>query len=326
MPFRGRLLLRDIARCRCVKDVIETSWSSAGLPRQRARQTRVPRRVEFDRQLEQSFDHLLSHSYTASSCITTSYITLHNTTMAHVRKRQFQPSSQPSIKSFFTTVGTSSAPASADIDEYSLPLKPTVPDHVQSLLINVGMRVRKSVPEGYKTHKSLPVPTITNMHPASIPQHSSADLPTSSAPELYSKPSELAPFCGLHKIGGFSSQPTSSAPGLSYTQSTIASSISTPQTPQTNTRKRSYADDMEAELDSFFDDEQDQHDSMLDNTASPKPKYPLSHSSMPDLSAKAGIVSPQSRPKARMKTRSPHKLLHDFSDEDVGFLQPMDCE
>jgi hypothetical protein len=244
--------------------------------------------------------------------------------MAHVRKRQFQPSSQPSIKSFFTTVGTSSASSpSADIDdEYARPLKPTVPDHVQSLLINVGMRVRKSVPEGYKTHKSLSVTTINYMHPGSIPQHAS-DLPASSAPELYSKPSELAPFCGLHKIGGFSSQPTSSAPGLSHSQSTIASSISTPQTPQTNTRKRNYAEDMDAELDTFFDD---QHDSMLDDTTSPKPKYPLSHSSMPDLSAKAGIVSPQSRPMARMKARSPHKLVLDFSDEDVGFLQPMDCE
>jgi hypothetical protein len=243
--------------------------------------------------------------------------------MAHVRKRQFQPSSQPSIKSFFTTVGTSSAASSADIDdEYARPLKPTVPDHVQSLLINVGMRVRKSVPEGYKTHKSLPVPRIEYMHPGSIPQNHS-DLPTSSAPELYSKPSELAPFCGLHKIGGFSSQPTSSAPGLSYSQSTVASSVSTPQTPQTNTRKRNYAEDMDAELDTFFDD---QHDSMLDDTTSPKPKYPLSHSSMPDLSAKSSIVSPQSRPKARMKARSPHKLVQDFSDEDVGFLQPMDCE
>jgi hypothetical protein len=243
--------------------------------------------------------------------------------MTHVRKRQFQPSSQPSIKSFFTTVGTSSAPSSADVDdEYARPLKPTVPDHVQSLLINVGMRVRKSVPEGYKTHKSLPVPTIHTMHPGSIPQNHS-DLPASSAPELYSKPSELAPFCGLHKIGGFSSQPTSSAPGLSYSQSTIASATSRPQTPQTNTRKRNYAEDIDAELDTFFDD---QHDSMLDETTSPKPKYPLSHSSMPDLSAKAGIVSPQSRPKARMKARSPHKLVQDFSDEDVGFLQPMDCE
>jgi hypothetical protein len=230
--------------------------------------------------------------------------------MAHVRKRQFQPSSQPSIKSFFTTVGTSSAASSADTDdEYARPLKPTVP-------------VRKSVPEGYKTHKSLPVPTTTYLHPGSIPQYHS-DLPTSSAPELYSKPSELAPFCGLHKIGGFSSQPTSSASGLSYSQSTVASSISTPQTPQTNTRKRNYAEDMDAELDTFFDD---QHDSMLDDTTSPKPKYPLSHSSMPDLSAKTSIVSPQSRPKARMKARSPHKLVQDFSDEDVGFLQPMDCE
>jgi hypothetical protein len=66
---------------------------------------------------------------------------------------------------------------------------------------------------------------------------------------------------------------------------------------------------------------------MLDDTTSPiKPKYPLSHSTMPDLSAKSGIVGAQSRPKARMKMRSPHKLVKDFSDEDVAFLQPMDCE
>jgi hypothetical protein len=250
--------------------------------------------------------------------------------MAHVRKRQFQPSSQPSIKSFFTSSGTNSVPSSAppatlsgNIDDYAKPLKPTVPDHVQSLLINVGMRVRKSVPEGYKTHKSLSVTPTSYMHPSSLPSHS--DAPSSSAPELYSKPSELAPFCGLHKIGGMSSQP-SSTPGLSYSQSSIASSISTPQTPQINTRKRNYAEDMDAELDTFFDDNQAQHDSMLDDTVSPKPKYPLSHSSMPDLSAKTSIVSPQSRPKARMKMRSPHKLLKDFEDEDVGFLQPMDCE
>ncbi|KAH0145307.1 hypothetical protein KCU67_g12688, partial [Aureobasidium melanogenum] len=246
--------------------------------------------------------------------------------MTHVRKRQFQPSNQSSIKSFFSPVGAGSPSSSADIDEYARPLKPTVPDHVQSLLINVGMRVRKSVPEGYKTHKSLPVPTISYMHPASISANSGNELPASSAPELYTKPSELTPFCGLHKIGGFSSQPTSSAPSLSYTQSTMASSVDMPQTPKTNTRKRSYADDMEAELDSFFDDEAEQNDSMLDDTASAKPKYPLSHSSMPNLSAESSIVSPQSRPKARMKTRSPHKILNDFSDEDVAFLQPMDCE
>ncbi|THV94020.1 hypothetical protein D6D15_05635 [Aureobasidium pullulans] len=248
--------------------------------------------------------------------------------MAHVRKRQFQPSNQSSIKSFFSPVSASSPSSSADVDEYAQTLKPALPDHVQSLLINVGMRVRKSVPEGYKTHKSLPVPTISYMHPASISANSENELPASSAPELYTKPSELTPFCGLHKIGGFSSQPTSSAPGLSYTQSSMASSIDMPQTPKTNTRKRSYADEIDEDLDTFFDnnDEQEQNDSMLDDTLSPKTKYPLSHSSMPKLSAQNGIVSPQSRPKARMKTRSPHKLVEDFADEDVGFLQPMECD
>lgn len=244
--------------------------------------------------------------------------------MAHVRKRQFQPSNQSSIKSFFTPVGATSPSSPANTQEPAPSLRPVLPDNVQSLLINVGMRVRKSVPEGYKTHKSLPTPTISYMHPASISTNVENEEPMSSAPELYTKPSELTPFCGLHKIGGFSSQPTSSAPSLSYTQSSVSSSFDMPQTPK-NTRKRSYSDEIENELDSFFDDKAEAD--FLDAAISPKTKYPLSHSSMPNLGAESGIVNPESRPKARIKKRSPEKVSGgDFSDEDVGFLQPMDCD
>jgi hypothetical protein len=258
--------------------------------------------------------------------------------MAHIRKRQFQPSNQSSIKSFFSSVGTTSSSSSsspaADVDEYTPPLRPVLPDHVQSLLINVGMRVRKSVPEGYKTHKSLPVPTMSYMHPGSISANTENELPSSSAPDLYTKPSELAPFCGLHKTGGFSSQPTSSypssTPGLSSSQSTVASCINTPQTPQTRTRKRSYADEMDDDLDKVFS--QDDEAEQMEDAVSSKLGYPLSHSSMSKLGAQTSIVQPQNRPKVRMKARSPKKIgsdgkwQFDFADEDVDFLQPMDCE
>lgn len=58
----------------------------------------------------------------------------------------------------------------------------TLPTHVQSNLLNVGMRVRKAIPEGYKT---------------------SAAKPASSADKAHPRPAELAPFCGLDCVGGF---------------------------------------------------------------------------------------------------------------------------
>ena len=39
-------------------------------------------------------------------------------------------------------------------------LFPSVPSSVQADLLSVGMRVRKSVPEGYNTHKSANLPSI----------------------------------------------------------------------------------------------------------------------------------------------------------------------
>lgn len=97
-------------------------------------------------------------------------------------------------------------------------------------------------------------------------------------------------------------------------------------------RKRSYDDEIEDELDAIFDDEQDK-DTHLDVLLSPKSKYPFSHSSMPELNSKSGILNPGSRPKARMKAKNPSytsstssTASQDFDDGDVNFLQPMDCD
>jgi hypothetical protein len=79
------------------------------------------------------------------------------------------------------------------------------------------MRVRKSVPEGYKTHsnKMMALPSIqTTM---SKPNTTSTTTTTitldvkasrGAVPEDGLHQRELLPFCGLHKIGGFAEQPT----------------------------------------------------------------------------------------------------------------------
>jgi hypothetical protein len=65
-------------------------------------------------------------------------------------------------------------------------------DSVQSSLLSVGMRIRKAVPEGYKTHKT-----------ASARQTHEVQ---SVFPVVYSSTRELTPFCGLHKVGGLGIQ------------------------------------------------------------------------------------------------------------------------
>lgn len=129
------------------------------------------------------------------------------------------------------------------------------------------MRVRKSVPEGYKTGSysafALWDETDSALHAASATMGEGR-----SRANAISTPRELLPFCGIHKVGGLGTQPpplsSSTAPyqpllsvnglplndddddddamddddvpGLTSSQDTVDS------TPP-NTRKRSHADD-----------------------------------------------------------------------------------
>jgi hypothetical protein len=90
---------------------------------------------------------------------------------------------------------------------------PIVPGTVQADLLSVGMRVRKSVPEGYKTHKSANVPSIQTTMSKGAPLTNStlgsgdAYSVKLAGPETYQHQRELLPFSGLHKIGGYAEQP-----------------------------------------------------------------------------------------------------------------------
>ena len=220
---------------------------------------------------------------------------------AHARKKQFQSSSQSSIRSYFDKVSSDQQNTFSKSQPARSPLSPPVPDHVQLNLINVGMRVRKSVPEGYKTHKTMPVETYKPQRP-----------PSSSAPASYIRQNELQPFCGLHSVGGLSSQPHSQdiiPPSLNYSQDTIPSTASSTTSltatsgPGLSNKKRSYDDDIEDELDAFFDDD-------VPQAVEPAPRT-------------------IARPRPRVKATSSGTLevvKGDFDDQDVGFLQPMDTD
>ncbi|KAM3423382.1 hypothetical protein BST61_g816 [Cercospora zeina] len=227
----------------------------------------------------------------------------------HARKRQYRPSNQTTLNSFFSRATNARSPLSPPLD-----------DATQSSLLSVGMRVRKSVPEGYKTHKTLglsgfPFPSSDPTQSHSTTSHSRPGITANSTSN------ELLPFCGLHKTGGLSTQPTSSAPpaldrsadyipNLARSQSTIASSQDSfdgTSSQDANTKKRSYEDEAECDMDAFFDDGDFGEDAALGGAAN-------------------------TRPMARMKS-SPSKplfgamqVVEEDDFEEATFLMPMEVE
>ena len=97
---------------------------------------------------------------------------------------------------------------------------PSLPPSVQTNLLSVGMRVRKSVPEGYKTGSSYGAfalwdesaaarPTTPQRPPLSTTATTTSSSPAESRSRAnaFSSPRELLPFCGIHKVGGLGTQP-----------------------------------------------------------------------------------------------------------------------
>ncbi|OQO05978.1 hypothetical protein B0A48_10074 [Cryoendolithus antarcticus] len=186
---------------------------------------------------------------------------------AHIRKRQYQPS----ISSYFNR-----ASSDGSITHTVSPLSPPLPAETQASLLSVGMRVRKSIPEGYKTHKT--VGALSFPFPSSAPPTAAPSV----RPVFYTEHArELAPFCGIHKIGGYASQPSpytmppssaaprlataaglddfaSTAPALSMSQSTLSSTQSSTASSscheQAISKKRTYEEEIEDDMDDIFDE------------------------------------------------------------------------
>ena len=170
------------------------------------------------------------HYYRHPSSLLTMPLPHHSATEQHRKKRQFQPS----ITSYFHTAQHCSDNDSSDADEdyqrrgprlrhvpqakpHHPTLAPQVPEHVQSSLLSVGMRVRKSVPEGYKTPKTLPSLQTSILQTPLRKPHSAfreanpaleaLKIPVDTLASTLQHQRELLPFCGLNKIGGYAEQP-----------------------------------------------------------------------------------------------------------------------
>ncbi|KAL1843283.1 hypothetical protein VTJ49DRAFT_2392 [Mycothermus thermophilus] len=194
-------------------------------------------------------------------------------------KRQFAGAasdpSQRSITSFFkTTSSTSSSDAAALKPSKPAALNgPALPPQIQTDLLNVGMRVRKAVPEGYKTGSTYSGFTLwseennnTTATATATNNDWPATTPAPAATTYSSSVRELEPFCGINKIGGLAFQPAhphgrahddddndddeltldmDAMPGLTSSQDTVASTASLSSIPQRTattgtTRKRSF--------------------------------------------------------------------------------------
>lgn len=148
--------------------------------------------------------------------------------------------SQRQITSFFNTRSPADSPAP------ELVASPALPASVQSNLLSVGMRIRKSVPEGYKVSGPSAFKLWTDNTPLPTP---SRPAPPPSATYRAAAPRELLPFCGINNIGGLGTQSEvreedddipalDDIPGLTLSQESTDSVDS-----NANTRKRFFIDD-----------------------------------------------------------------------------------
>lgn len=149
---------------------------------------------------------------------------------------------QRQITAFFSA-GSSSSSSSEAPSPSPQPRQPLLPSSVQANLLSVGMRVRKSVPEGYKTVGTSAFKLWTdNTRPG-------GSAPAAGGPRA--TPRELLPFCGINRVGGLDTQPEFRADGedddpvpdldavpeLTMSQESVESAASEPS------RKRVFADD-----------------------------------------------------------------------------------
>lgn len=125
----------------------------------------------------------------------------------HQAKRPYA-GSQPSITSYFLQSPGTTSPATTYSIAHPPPLSadrsPALPPNIQANLLSVGMRVRKSVPEGYKTGSYSAFTLFSDPAPARLaPAQEQKIRRAGPRPRA----NELAPFCGIMKVGGMAQQP-----------------------------------------------------------------------------------------------------------------------
>lgn len=110
---------------------------------------------------------------------------------------------QSSITSYFPSP-SGAAPSQPTVRNPSAP--PVLPATVQSSLLNVGMRVRKSVPEGYKTGSYSSFALFSDQAPPPTKPQQQQQAQQRRRAKQAAAARELTPFCGIMKVGGLAVQ------------------------------------------------------------------------------------------------------------------------
>ncbi|KAI0521017.1 ribonucleotide reductase inhibitor-domain-containing protein [Xylaria bambusicola] len=199
-------------------------------------------------------------------------------------KRQFAGAAsdpaQRHITSFFHTASSASTNSNS-VNQTSSSATTQRPDNasnlpatVQANLLSVGMRIRKSVPEGYKTgsYNAFALWDETDADSITVTMGEGQR----SRANAFSSPRELLPFCGIHRVGGLDSQPEAQrstpsipnmraevptivayqpnfstemsddeVPGLTSSQESVGSNTSDSALSGARTRKRFFVEDEE---------------------------------------------------------------------------------
>jgi hypothetical protein len=85
---------------------------------------------------------------------------------------------------------------------------------VQANLLSVGMRVRKAVPEGYKTGSYAAFALWDENSNNNAMQNGAGSDAGRLRANAFSAPRELMPFCGIHRVGGLGVQESSESPAV----------------------------------------------------------------------------------------------------------------
>ncbi|KAK1656376.1 ribonucleotide reductase inhibitor [Colletotrichum phormii] len=237
--------------------------------------------------------------------------------------------SQRQITSFFSTRSGPAPPLAGP----SPNVQETIPSDVQSNLLSVGMRIRKSVPEGYKTGSYSSFKLWTDATDCRTPVvRTTTSTSNTHRNRGAASQRELLPFCGINKVGGLSSQPVHSSsdedayeddggvpglddmPGLCSSQESVESVESTAS--DGRSKKRFFAHDEESDepVQMWTD-----RAAWLEGEVSPRSLAPSGWANARPLA-----VPRKSRHSMKIRLGQENVVLDDF--EDADFLVTPDTD
>ena len=222
------------------------------------------------------------------------------------KRRAFKRSFQPSIDTYFNHLQSDHA----DAPTQSSISSPSTPAFIQSSLLNVGMRVRKAVPEGYKTK---PLLNVANADPYSNPS-------PGNQVQLHGFTGSI-PYSGIFDTGAYEAQAVPGEADISLLrsddgwscpssqESNFTDAVPTPVlTPiPANSKRRRSEEDQENECTDY-------------ETLSQRSGYLISHTKIPNLNTSRVIANPKTRKLQQ------HKVLKTSLEEHISITNAGDFE